>query len=137
MCNDNLLASGLGKMFMDATISHNMGELSIFVLSRLPYISTIYDDTYSKIGPVVDSAFWSVGYIMTYVINNMYNEYNSEKYCKSPIFGTGQDMFLFMGSVIILILTKYNLKYANMFTTNKSTYARAQYNYNNVAPRVS
>jgi hypothetical protein len=105
MCTPPATFNSYFKAFMDATISHNMGEFIAFILPFIPIINNTCNNPDSSIQ---HSLFWSFGFGITYLINNMYNEYDVDRYCSLPFLGHGQDMFLFMGSIFILILTKYN-----------------------------
>ena len=111
MCSGDLTVNALGKAFMDATVSHNMGELFVFIFTQLSFFDTLCDNENGK--TIINSIFWSIGFGITYLINNMYNEYDPARYCSVQFFGQGQDMFLFMGSILILILTKYNSHISN------------------------
>ena len=117
MCPGDLTVNALGKTFMDAAIANNIGELFVYIFTKLPGLNSMNDNSNISINLI--SIYWSIGYAFTYIINNMYNEYNAKNYCGLSFLGNAQDMFLFMGSIFIVILVKYNYLFSGI-TPNKT-----------------
>jgi hypothetical protein len=128
MCKESLTVNAVGKAFMDATVSHNFGELMIYLVTIIPFINDSYYKSYPYVGNFINSIIWSLGYLLTYAINNMYNEYDKNRYCSLKLFGNGQDMFLFLGSIFTLIMVKYNSTISNYIPQNKTFQSNFQSN---------
>lgn len=114
LCNNPINVNAISKSFMDATISHNCGELMIYIITLIPIINNGYINSRPYVGEFLNSIMWTIGYLLIYTINNMYNEYDKDKFCSIPFLGNSQDMFLFLGSIFILFTIKYN----NIFLNN-------------------
>jgi len=104
-CN-GISADSIGKAGIDATIAHAMGEVTAFGIGFVPFIGIIVTilGMIPVIGDFVDSIFWTLGFVGTYVIINMFNQDNMGKFCSTPFTGNVQDKIPFIISLIILIV---------------------------------
>jgi hypothetical protein len=98
----NIGVNNIVKSIMDSIISHNVAELFVLLLTKYSAISYCKDDL-----TLINSIYWSIGYICIYTVNNMFIENNKTNYCNIPIGGTNTDIFFFMISIFILIIIKY------------------------------
>ena len=104
-CNNTITTDSIGKAGIDSTIAFGMGELVPFVIGFIPVIGLAYSiiEMIPYIGDFVHQIFWSLGFAGTYVIINMFNQDDINKFCSTPFTGNIQDKIPFFISLIILI----------------------------------
>jgi len=111
----NITFNSVGKAFVDGTIENAIGDLLPFVLGFVPFVGiglTIIE-MIPFFGGFTDSIIWSLGYAITYIIMNMFNGYELNKYCNTGFFGMiPSDTIAFIVLLIITILIKVFNEYS-------------------------
>jgi hypothetical protein len=120
----NLKFSSFTKAFIDSTMSNGIGEILPFVLKWIPFtgiplriISSVLSVIGLFIGLDLDEQFlnvlWAICFSLGYIIINMLNGTNINKYCNIDLLGRDSgDMF---GLIIVLIITLF-VKVFNKFS---------------------
>lgn len=101
--------SFIGKNIMDSTRIVAMAELVPFIVGYTPIIGKIYTviSMMPFIGSIATEALWSIGYISAYTFNNMLNQDNMSRYCKTPLLGYLDDKIISIISIVTIIFVKF------------------------------
>lgn len=107
--NCEFKANYIGKNIMDSTRIVAIAEIVPFVIGYFPIIGKIYTiiTMMPVIGNIVVEALWSLGYISAYTFNNMLNQDNMDRYCKTPLLGYTDDKVISLISIVIIIFIKF------------------------------
>jgi hypothetical protein len=107
-CQQNITVDSIGKATIDSTIALGMGEISSFVIPWLPFIGIFISliELIPVIGQFVDTILWSIGFLGAYVLINMFNQDDLDKFCSTPFTGNLQDRIPFIISLIAIIGTR-------------------------------
>jgi hypothetical protein len=120
----NLTFRSFTKAFIDSTMSNGIGEIVPFVLQWIPFTGIILKGIRGILGLIelftgidIDTQFlnvlWCIFFSLGYIIINMLNGTNINKYCNIDLLGSDSgDMF---GLVIVLIITLF-VKVFNKFS---------------------
>lgn len=120
----NLKFSSFSKAFFDSTMANGIGEILPFVLKWIPFtgiplriINSVLSVIGSLIGLDIEALFsnvlWSICFSLGYIMVNMFNGTNLNKYCNIDFLGKdSRDMY---GLVIVLFLTLF-IKVFNKFS---------------------
>lgn len=102
---DSVTINSFGKATVDSVIAYGIGDIVPFVMGWLPYVGIVYSiiSMIPFIGSFVDSIFWSLGFAATYIVINMFNQYDMSGYCNSPFFGLVRDKIPLIISIIAMI----------------------------------
>ena len=102
---DNITVDSIGKSGIDSVIAYGMADITVFAIGFLPFIGIAISvlEMIPIIGDFVDDIIWSLGFAATYIIINMFNQDNMQKYCSTPFSGNLQDKIPFIISVIAII----------------------------------
>jgi hypothetical protein len=103
-CN-NITVDSIGKSGIDSVIAYGMADITVFAIGFLPFIGMAISvlEMIPVIGDFVNDIIWSLGFAATYIIINMFNQDNMQKYCSTPFSGNLQDKIPFIISVIAII----------------------------------
>jgi len=103
-CN-NITVDSVGKAGIDSTIALCIADLVPLMMGWIPFVGIIYSiiEMIPVIGDFVNQIFWSLGFAGTYIVINMFNQDNMQKYCSTPFTGNVQDKYPFIVSLVILI----------------------------------
>ena len=103
-CKD-ITTDSFGKAGIDSTIAIAMGEVTSYAIGFIPIIGMFVSilKGLPLIGGLVDSLIWSVGFAGTYIVINMFNQEDMNKYCSTPFTGNTQDRVPFLASLGLLI----------------------------------
>jgi hypothetical protein len=101
--------NSFGKAGMDSTLALAGGEITSFAIGFVPLIGTAISllKGIPFIGSIIDQLIWSIGFTGTYVIKNMFNQNNMNKFCSSPFIGNSEDHIPFIISLVVLIGVNY------------------------------
>lgn len=104
-CN-SITVNSIGKATMDSVIAYGIGDIVAFMMQYIPVVNIFYTiiSMLPWIGELVDPIIWSLCFSGTYVIINMVNQFNMEKFCSAPFFGNIQDRIPFFMSIIALMI---------------------------------
>ena len=104
----NITTDSIGKAGIDSTIAIGMGDLAAFGIPWIPLVGTFFSiiEMIPVIGNFIDPILWSVGFIGTYVLINMFNQDSMEAYCSTPFFGNTKDKIPFFISIGLIVVTK-------------------------------
>ena len=120
----NLKFSSFIKAFFDSAMSNGIGEILPFVLKWIPFTGIplrIINSILSIIGSVIgldiqaqfSNVLWSICFSLGYIMVNMFNGTNLNKYCNIDFLGKDSgDMY---GLVIVLFITLF-IKVFNKFS---------------------
>jgi hypothetical protein len=99
----------IGKAGMDSVIAYGIGEIIPFGFGFIPVIGIVYSiiEALPVIGPFVHDIFWTLGFTATYILINMFNGDDLNKYCNTPFTGNTQDRIPFIISTIAIIVLKF------------------------------
>lgn len=102
----SITVDSIGKAGIDSTIAHAAGDLTTFIIPFLPFIGLFF--TIIEMIPIanqfVESIVWSIGFILAYVLINMFNQQKGvNDFCSIPFAGKTSDKVYFFGSIIIII----------------------------------
>ena len=95
----------IGKAGMDSVIEYAVSILIPVILTFIPVIGEFIGMAMDApiIGSVVYTAIWSMGFVTTYVVYNMFNQDDIKRYCKTPFSGNFLDQVFFWLSVFVII----------------------------------
>jgi hypothetical protein len=111
-----LTVDSIGKAGMDSVIAYGIGEIMTMVIGFIPVIGSAYRmmQIAPVIGPFVSDIVWVLGFIGTYIMINMFNAENLNKYCSTPFIGNIQDQIPFLISLsAIIMINIINIKAGN------------------------
>jgi len=105
---DPITGDSIGKAAIDSTIAFGIGEISAFVIPWLPFVGIFISilEMIPVLGDFVDSILWTLGFVASYVLINMFNQDNMQKFCSTPFTGNLQDRIPFFISVVAIIATR-------------------------------
>ena len=97
--------NSIGKAGIDSTIALAGGEITSFAISFVPLIGTVISllKSIPFIGSIIDQLIWAIGFAGTYVVLNMFNQDNMNKFCSTPFIGNSEDHIPFFVSLAVLI----------------------------------
>lgn len=103
-CN-SITTDSIGKAGIDSVIAYGMGDITAFAIGFVPFVGMAFTvlEMIPVIGDFVNQIVWSLGFAATYIIINMFNQDNMEKYCTTPFTGNVQDKIPFIVSIIAII----------------------------------
>jgi hypothetical protein len=103
-CSDITLDS-VGKSGIDSVIAYGMADITVFAIGFVPFVGIAISalEMIPFIGDFVNDIIWTLGFAGTYVIINMFNQDNMQKYCSTPFTGNLQDKIPFIVSIIAII----------------------------------
>ena len=103
-CN-SITPNSVGKATIDSFIAYGIGDIVSFMMQYIPVVNIFYTiiSMIPVIGKFVDPIIWSICFSGTYVVINMFNQYDMEKFCSVPFFGNIQDRIPFVFSIFALI----------------------------------
>jgi hypothetical protein len=104
--------NSVGKAGMDSTIALAGGEITTFAIGYVPLLGTVISILKSIpfIGSIINQLIWAVGFTGTYVVKNMFNQDNMNKFCSSPFIGNSEDRIPFIVSFVLLIAINFVFK---------------------------
>lgn len=107
--NCQFKANYIGKNIMDSLRIVAIAEFVPFIIGFIPIIGNIYTllTMLPGIGSIISEALWSVGYISAYTFNNMLNQDNMDRYCKTPLTGYKDDKFTAIVSIVAIVIIKF------------------------------
>lgn len=104
-CNSITLNS-IGKAGIDSVISTSVGDVVPIAMKFVPFVGFLYTilSFFPIIGDekILNSIFWSVGFGASYILINMFNQLDMEKYCSSPFMGNIEDKVPFLSAIGVL-----------------------------------
>jgi hypothetical protein len=111
--NCEFKTSYIGKNIMDSTRIVAMAEFIPFIMGFIPIIGKIYTiiTMIPFIGSIAKELLWGIGYVSAYTLNNMLNQDNMDRYCKTPLMGYKTDK---IGAIIYTIAIIF-IKFLNKF----------------------
>ena len=103
-CN-SITGDSIGKAGVDSVIALGFAEILPFIIPWVPIIGSIYNivSLIPYIGNILGSFMWCIGFAGTYIVINMFNQYNMGSFCNTPFYGNNQDFIPFIISLIIII----------------------------------
>jgi len=105
---DSVTIDSIGKAGIDSTISFGIGEITAFMMPFLPFIGVAISvlKFIPILGDFVDSIFWLLGFVASYVLINMVNYDSMSKFCSTPFTGNVQDKIPFFVAIVSIITLK-------------------------------
>jgi hypothetical protein len=105
---NKITGDSIGKAAIDSTIAFGIGEISAFVIPWLPFVGIVITvlELIPVLGEFVDTILWTLGFVASYVLINMFNQDDMNKFCSTPFTGNLQDRIPFFISVIAIIATR-------------------------------
>ena len=103
-CN-GITTDSVGKAGIDSVIAYGMGDITAFAIGFVPFVGMAFTvlEMIPVVGDFVNQIVWVLGFAATYIIINMFNQDNMDKYCSTPFTGNTQDKIPFVISVIAII----------------------------------
>jgi hypothetical protein len=103
-CND-ITTDSVGKAGIDSVIAYGVADITAFGIGFVPFIGVIFNiiEMIPFVGDFVNQIIWSLGFAATYIIINMFNQDDMQKYCTTPFTGNVQDKIPFIVSIISII----------------------------------
>lgn len=101
----NISTNSIGKAGIDSTIALAGGEITSFAIGFVPLIGMLISVLKSIpfIGSIINQIIWSIGFAGTYVVINMFNQDNMNKFCSTPFIGNSEDRIPFFVSLAVII----------------------------------
>ena len=102
-----ITTNSIGKATIDSTAAIVMGDLTLHFFEFIEYIPIIgilisILREIPFITNIVDTFAWSIGFVGTYIVINMFNQDpNVNKFCATPFTGNTKDKLLFFGSIVV------------------------------------
>ena len=109
---DNITVDSIGTSGIDSVIAYGMADITVFAIGFLPFIGIAISvlEMIPVIGDFVDDIIWSLGFAATYIIINMINQDDMEKFCSTPFGGNLQDQIPFtVASITIPAIAVLNM----------------------------
>jgi hypothetical protein len=105
---EGITTDSIGKAIIDSTIAYAISEVSPIIISYLPFIGGIYEllGLFTQNGNIIDGIFSNMGFAVSYILINMFNQDNINQFCNTPFGGNYVDKIAFIISIIVIFLTK-------------------------------
>jgi hypothetical protein len=109
---EGVTMDSVGKAVMDSTIAYAISEITPVILSFLPFIGVAYSILGLIIGLfttneyILDAVFSNIGFAVSYILINMFNQDNIGQFCSTPFTGNIVDKIAFFISIVIIVLVK-------------------------------
>jgi len=105
---EGITTDSIGKAIIDSTIAYAISEVSPIIISYLPFIGGIYEllGLFTQNGNIIDGIFSNMGFAVSYILINMFNQDNIDQFCNTPFGGNYVDRIAFFISIIVIFLTK-------------------------------
>lgn len=100
----SITMDSFGKASIDSIIAYAVGIVVPFALPFIPVVGGVWGivKMLPFIGTFVENIFWSISFLATYIIINMINQDDIEKFCSTPFGGNLQDKIPFIASSIAI-----------------------------------
>ena len=105
---EGVTMDSVGKAVIDSTIAYAISEASPIIISYLPFIGVVYKiiGLFTENGNILDILFSNMGFAVSYILINMFNQDDIDRFCSTPFSGNFVDKIAFFISIIVIFITK-------------------------------
>ena len=105
---EGVTMDSVGKAVIDSTIAYAISEATPIIISYLPFIGVAYKilGLFTQNGNIIDVIFSNMGFAISYILINMFNQDNINQFCSTPFSGNFVDKIAFFISIIVIFITK-------------------------------
>jgi hypothetical protein len=114
---EGITTDSIGKAIIDSTIAYAISELSPIIISHLPFIGIVYKvlEAFTSNKNIINGIFSNMGFAISYILINMFNQDNINQFCSTPFGGNYVDRIAFIISIIVIFITKIYGLFKNYF----------------------
>jgi hypothetical protein len=112
-CNaEGITFDSFGKAIIDSTIAYAASEATPILISKIPFVGVFISvlkfiiGIFTKNANIIDGLFSNMGFAISYILINMFNQDDLNKFCNTPFTGNYTDKIPFIISIIVIIIVK-------------------------------
>jgi hypothetical protein len=112
-CNaEGITINSFGKAIIDSTIAYAASEATPILITKIPFVGLFISvlkfilGLFTKNANIIDGLFSNMGFAISYILINMFNQDDLNKFCNTPFTGNYTDKIPFIISIIVIIIVK-------------------------------
>ena len=109
---EGITINSFGKAIIDSTIAYAASEATPILISKIPFVGLFISvlkfilGLFTRNSNIIDGLFSNMGFAISYILINMFNQDDLNKFCNTPFTGNYTDKIPFIISIIAIIIIK-------------------------------